>query len=43
MPDFPHLPLPHRASGTYNAPRGGARKRFLKLLQQINQIELHMV
>ena len=31
MPDFPHLPLPQKASGVYNAPRGGSRKKISEI------------
>src|SRR5258706_104659 len=31
MPDFPHLPLPQKASGVYNAPRGGSNKKISEI------------
>jgi hypothetical protein len=31
MPDFPHLPLPQKASGVYNAPRGGGKKKISEI------------
>lgn len=28
MADFPHLPLPKKAFGDYNSPRGGSKKKL---------------